>query len=300
MSQLMRRLEAVPTYAARSISRTISQQLGKGPYIGQVLAVFEQACNLVDEHGRVIALVTAQIGDGPLNVVLDGDSGLFTRVQPGTSVRLGTEKISGTDWRIDLTGAAIWESRPDWDALRSQRAAIASNLPSLLDLCLRLAPEGSLLVVLDAPKRTRPLPEAIWSRANEAAAAVCMGWEDGALRFREGVVALAGLGNGLTPSGDDFLSGVMLWTWLAHPHPEALCDIIVQLSAPRTTILSAVFLRAAARGECSAPWHKLLTVLGEDQDGEIESTLRRILAQGATSGADTLSGFLYMACSCST
>ena len=112
-------------------------------------------------------------------------------------------------------------------------------------------------------------------------------------QLRAGAARLAGLGGGLTPSGDDFVTGVMLWGWLAHPEPSSFCQTLAQIAAPRTTTLSAAFLRAAARGECSAPWHALLAALNTGQDSEIMTAVQEILAHGATSGADSLAGFLY-------
>ena len=120
------------------------------------------------------------------------------------------------------------------------------------------------------------------------------GWRGDLERLQEGAAGLAGLGGGLTPAGDDFLAGALLGIWLAHPAPEPLCRAMVKVAAPRTTTLSAAFLRAAARGECSAAWHELLAALREGRQGEISRALHEILSYGATSGADTLAGFLYL------
>jgi hypothetical protein len=97
----------------------------------------------------------------------------------------------------------------------------------------------------------------------------------------------------LTPGGDDFLCGAMLWAWLAHSRPGSLCHAIARSAAPRTTTLSAAFLWAAARGECSAAWHRLLEALAEGNGVGIAQAGQGVLARGATSGADTLAGFLW-------
>jgi len=66
------------------------------------------------------------------------------------------------------------------------------------------------------------------------------------------------------------------------------------VAAPRTTTLSAAFLQAAAQGECSQSWHILLTTLSTGTATEIEEAVQQVLTHGATSGADTLAGFLYL------
>ena len=114
-------------------------------------------------------------------------------------------------------------------------------------------------------------------------------------RLQEVAVELAGRGIGLTPAGDDFLAGIMLWAWLAYPAPGPLCRALVEAAAPRTTTLSAAFLRAAARGECDAAWHQLLAALSTGSAAQFAPAVQRVVAHGATSGADMLAGFMWLA-----
>jgi hypothetical protein len=280
--------------AAFSISRPVKERLQKGPDTGQVLAVFEHACHLMDREGELTALVTPLAGDGPLNTVVPADASLFHRARPGTSVTLEAERVVARDWRVDLTGAAVWEPRPDWDALRARRAAIRSRLPLLRALSLRYAPKGSLLALFDPTAPADRRTELVLTRAQQAAEALRAAWEGDPQCLQEAIVDLIGLGNGLTPAGDDFIGGAMLWAWLVHPTPETFGRIVAQEATARTTTLSAALLRAAARGEFCAHWHTLLDLLCEAQEYEMGIAVRRILAQGATSGADSLSGFLSL------
>jgi len=285
---------------ARSISRPVRERLHRlheCQSAARVLAVFEHACDLITHDDDVVALVVPQIGDGPLNIVVDGAASLFARVNPGAPVTLEGERLWVGGLRVDLRRAAMWEPRPDWDALRARRAAIVSRLPLLRAFCLRHAPAGSLLALLGAlPPGDAPV-EAILSTAQEAAEALREGWGGDLERLQEGTAGLAGLGSGLTPAGDDFLTGAMFWTWLAHPIPDSLCRALIEVAVPRTTTLSAAFLRAAARGECNGPWHALLAALSEGAEAKITTVVQQVLAHGATSGADTLAGFLYFSSS---
>ncbi len=281
------------TTTARSISRPVRERLHKGRLVARVLAVFERACDLVTPDGDVVALVIPQIGDGPLNVVVEGRAGLFAGVDVGAPVTLTEEQLRVGGLRVDLEEAVVWEPRPDWDRLRARRATVVSCLPLLRTLCLRRAPAGTLLALLGAPLSSGGLTGAMLATAQRAVEALREGWGGDLERLQEGVTALAGLGGGLTPASDDFLTGVMLWAWLAHPAPAFLCRAVVEVAVPRTTTLSAAFLRAAARGECTAAWHMLLTALSQGAEAQIALALQGVLAHGATSGADGLVGFLY-------
>jgi len=307
---------------AHSISRAVQEQLlcSQASHLeAHVLAVFEHACDLVTHAGDVVALVTSHAGNGPLNIVvddsvLDGPAGLFAGLEPGEPATLEGECLWVGGLRVDLGRAVVWEPRPDWDTLRARRDGIRSSLPLLRDLCLCMAPAGSLL---DLCLENTPAPpvhggalRAIFSAAQRAAEALREGWGGRVERLHEGALGLAGLGSGLTPAGDDFLTGTLLWAWLAHPVPAPFCRALVEAAIPRTTVLSAAFLRAAARGECSASWHGLLEALGEGVGDRVPAppvhggariasqyrlftAVQELMAHGATSGADSLAGFLY-------
>ena len=85
----------------------------------------------------------------------------------------------------------------------------------------------------------------------------------------------------------------MLWTWLCHEKPQMICGDLLHAAVPRTTALSRAFLRAAANGDCSAPWHRFLSALQKDAKEELERAVREVLSHGQSSGADTLAGFLH-------
>ncbi|HET92213.1 MAG TPA: DUF2877 domain-containing protein [Chloroflexi bacterium] len=284
---------------ARSISRPVSEQLCRLE-TAHVLAVFRQACNLVTAAGDVIAVVLPPVGDGPLNIVIEGKAGLFTPLDVGTVVRMEGTHLRIGDLGVELGCATPWEPHPDWNELRSRRADIAARLPLLHDLCQRCAPEDSLLTLLYEPSGDHPpslLAARISSTARTAIHLLTMEKGKDDARLRASVEQLAGLGNGLTPAGDDLLVGGMIGLWLFHPTPERLGRTIVEVAVPRTTTLSAAFLRAAARGECSADWHRLLTALSHAPD-RIAAAVQHLLAHGATSGADGLAGFLLSGSLC--
>jgi len=106
----------------------------------------------------------------------------------------------------------------------------------------------------------------------------------------QGARLLAGLGPGGTPAGDDFLVGVMAAIWLLGN--EAHAPAIAQTAAPRTSALSAAFLRAAGHGEFIAPWHALLEALAVGDLVQVEKAAMQVESFGASSGADALDGFI--------
>jgi hypothetical protein len=298
----------VSQLAARSISRPLRERLGAVSHAGQVVAVLGRSCVLAIGDGDLGILVTADIGDGPLNIVVDGKPGAFSGVEAGLPVWLETGRLVIGQLEVTLGGSAIWEPRPDWERLRTCCEAVQAPISLLRTLAPRHAPEGSLLAAFFEPDIRRSSLgmsiEALSAAALEAAEDLRKGWQGDPVPLQMGAVRLAGLGGGLTPAGDDFLCGAMLWAWLAHPSPATFCHSLLEAAAGRTTVLSAAFLRAAARGECNAAWHRLLVALagwGEEQPTadaceRLERSVRDVLSFGSTSGGDTLAGFLWMGC----
>lgn len=274
---------------AQSVGRLAwdqSGQVSKIEPVWHVLAVFDRACNLVTPNGDVIALVLPEIGDGPLNIVVEKLDQSLGLVQPGMVATLRDARLLIGEVEVRLDQAAVWDPCPDWERLRRDRERLESRLMLVQVIALRHAPAGRLLALLVGQSGNPPYLTAVRQAAEGLRAAWRSGWTTAAAQ-------LAGLGEGLTPAGDDFLSGVMLWAWLAHPDPEPFCRRLAEAAAPRTTTLSAALLRAAGRGECSAPWHRLLGALADGPEDRLEEAVQGVLSCGHTSGADILAGFLY-------
>jgi hypothetical protein len=109
--------------------------------------------------------------------------------------------------------------------------------------------------------------------------------------FIEGACELIGLGEGLTPAGDDCVVGVLAVihhlapSWLRQ-HPT-ITESIAARAAAATTTIAGEFVTHALDGRFAETIVELLT--GKTADG-IERAAARLLRTGATSGADTLVG----------
>lgn len=104
---------------------------------------------------------------------------------------------------------------------------------------------------------------------------------------------LVGLGQGLTPAGDDFLLGILaaLDLFGAVSERAALCTA---LKLQKTNRISAAFLQAAATSVYAEYLLLLMQALASGAPlEEIERCAVRVLQTGHTSGSDMLSGLLW-------
>jgi hypothetical protein len=135
------------------------------------------------------------------------------------------------------------------------------------------------------------------------AIAACLGDLERALAENDGLSdetsALVGLGPGLTPEGDDLLTGLLVALRSlrgAEALTRRLSDAIVAQAPTRTTEISAALLRCAASGYAIPRLLEFVEALGSPpSSGELVSALNRLLAVGHTSGVALAHGVL---CAC--
>lgn len=106
---------------------------------------------------------------------------------------------------------------------------------------------------------------------------------------------LLGLGAGLTPAGDDFLTGVLIA--LRSLNQKLLCRrlgrSLLNVAARRTNRISAAHLRAAADGQCAEALVALLSALVLPDTDALPRATARLSQIGQTSGRDALCGVMF-------
>jgi hypothetical protein len=284
---------------ARFVSRSVRDRMPNMPAVGRTLSVFRRVCVVQFASEALVALVVPEVGNGPLNVVVEGSPGDWSALQPGMPVGLQGGRFHLGGLEVSLDRAAVWEPCPDWERLRVFSGTVLGRLEHLTARVRDQSPADSLLALVGGASRAVPGGQsAVHARARRAADAMWMGWSGDEAQLSAGAAQLAGLGGGLTPAGDDLLVGAMLCSWLAHSDPRRFCGTVLEACSQRTTVLSAAFLRSAAAGECNASWHRLLAALACGSDEQLDSAVRGVLSFGHTSGADALAGFLWMGLRC--
>jgi hypothetical protein len=277
---------------------------------GTIHSVFRQAINITLDD-TVLTLLGDKLPRMPNSVQLPSDvlEELTLCLQPGMDVRVGSGRllIPAYDFSLRLPETPPWEPRPEMAACHWHRKTVAQHTSLLVRYLIDqhqqegLAPllEPLLLgqQVQETPLTSMALPK--------LRMLVQAGWRRDTTGIEEATRGLAGLGPGLTPSGDDVLGGFASVMVLLSSHLSAdsaprdhLAATIAAVARPRTTMLSGVLLAHAACGEVAEHLGKLLLALAlttEEQAGASPAILRaadHLLAFGSTSGSDTLLGVL--------
>jgi hypothetical protein len=262
--------ETIPEVAAPRPAMTVRAAAASGNYpliagpitTGVVLGSFSQAVIIGLDSGPgpwALSLLGPLAARVPNGVLLGGGMADPGTHRPGDRVTIGGGEIAIGGRRISVVRR--WNSRvfrvapgeAEVLALTSAAAASVRGVP----LSAITALERGLL-------------------AGDAAPAIR---------------ALVGLGDGLTPGGDDVLAGVLTGLQATGGLPDLAAQVgklVLDRVLGRTSVLSAELLRLAAAGHACV---EALGVLRAVHTGhQIPDALHRLLSIGHTSGADLATG----------
>lgn len=249
-----------------------------------VHSVFERVINLQAAGGELFAIGAAGVDDAPSTVVADGPLAA-SGVAPGDPVVADHDSIA-IPGRVELAlaGARAW--RAVLPAYPAHDARLRRNL-SVVREALAWHSRPSAFSALG-----RELDRLLAHRRDLLCSALAAGDRDATCRHGR---AMLGLGHGLTPSGDDFLAGLMVTLHLRGGPAVALRDVglrIVDGADRRTNAISVAMLRAASHGRARERVIVLLRELVAGDPQGVATALARVLAIGSTSGGDMAGGIL--------
>jgi hypothetical protein len=289
----------------------IGPEVPAGDFTFHVHGVFESAVNLsVDRRRFLVTLVGTEADDQPQGIRL-ATSERFDAwpVRPGDQGRRIGQRLvfdgaaSGRWPIVDLASAAVggrremakldsrdrawnaaWAECACWLEARQEREGVALGLAALRG---GAAPADALGTRLASAGRA--LGDAIRAGTVDAAALAA--------------ARVIGLGTGLTPTGDDFLCGLLAALWCTRIAGTEDARFLAGWGAAlatmldRTTVVGATLLECAIAGSFSGALRNLAAELAGRRPGDrtlaLGAAMARLCAMGHTSGMDTATGFLF-------
>ncbi|MEO7848574.1 MAG: DUF2877 domain-containing protein [Arachnia sp.] len=246
---------------------------------GRVHSAFRSVINVSTEQPELLCLTSASVPRGPRSIQLGLDRmdhyGIASGDQvvgDGHTLRVGESLV------IILAATPAWADAPKCGLPVNERV---EQLDALLGTPVSM--QGGT-----------PFETAVAERVQQGIAllrdGVCAG-DDGLTR--KAAFALAGLGIGLTPTGDDVLTGAgfvatRLGGRLDVLH-RAVADVV---AAGPTNDLSLTALRCALRGRAVQPIEELYSWLCGASTDDPDHLVADVKAIGHTSGADLAMGLL--------
>jgi len=262
---------------------SIGDKVQQGTY--KVHSRFNRVINFIN-CDQLISIVEKEIGAGPVNIVFEGVNldGIHALKIEHQSILLGKIKI-------DFQNIFYYHSSIDfehWDIKTFKK-----NLTFFKTLLIKTSPQKSLAFLLDEGRINDFHSEFEKMFVKQISNGVSEIFNGDML---SGVKKIKGCGFGLTPSGDDFIAGMLIGfnfiQKMLRKNFYNLINSIYEISKGEN-IFSNTFMNLAKDGMVFEKMKRLLTDISYRGEKEICQSTERLFSVGASSGADMATGF-YM------
>lgn len=292
-----------PVLTAIRVSRCVRERLDAGGR-AVVRGVQRRACHLTLDDGPLVILSMPDVPLAPNAFAVD--LGAYATLEAagfraGQSVSLGVGARPGpeADWWVALGAGEPWEPRPRVPS--SAPPDLADRLRAVRVTVVAEGARESLLPLIWVSESDRGgLPAgSLRSAAPAARMLVAAAIRRDATSVERAAGRLAGLGSGLTPSGDDVLAGfAAAWALvgasltLDGTARRVVTGALRSGADAAASPIGRAWLEHACRGELLEPMTRFVALLLAGTSLDLTPAVRGALAVGSSSGADWMVGFL--------
>jgi hypothetical protein len=277
-----------------SVDAHLHDVLAEGVGQLRVHSVFRRVVTLETPAGQLLSLCGRELDDAPWSLRAECDDWAAWAIPAGAAAITTADAITlPRGPRISLTGARVWSATVA--PITADLAQLTGRAHALAAVIRQAGVPGGALPG-PAPD---PFAAAVAQRVSAGLAGIVTAeLADRADDVERAAASLLGLGPGLTPAGDDALTGMALV--LAQPGSLATTVLPAIRRAlvrrgQRTTDLSRATLWAAVAGRGRQRVLDLVHTLVSLDDADpllLRERAERVIAMGHTSGTDTASGVL--------
>jgi len=293
---------------ATSVGSTAARSLEQDR-VGQVHSVFTRVVNVLTSGNRLISVVGADVGNGPINIV--------TNLPQSTS--MASIGIRKNDEVLNVDGSIVLgrnvliistKNAKEWKPQRIFRGnllaiqKIRDNLMTMKEVTCAYGCIGGLAQLIEyveeghldklAGQELNSFAQRTLPHLSVLMKTIRAGdYQD----IKRNAQELVGLGPGLTPSADDVLLGLMASLTLISENLNIFEDLVSEVNKSiisciqdRTTLISQEFLMHAAAGEVNEPIVALIEKALTARPNEVEEATKHVLAIGEASGTDMVLG----------
>jgi len=286
--------------SALSVGSAVSYILSS-TLTGHVHSVFKKVLNILVQD-EVVSLIQGKSFGLPNGVIIPEDS-LFTDIWilPGMKATIcnGILRIDEADYQINLINASIFSSYRELGTNRQPETEIINRLSNFADECRKATSTngfGPIWFTTEAIFNDTCLSLQNPSTICIKAYPLIQEMIDGIRKINyqkifNSAKYLSGLGVGLTPSGDDFLIGLvssisLLKSYISETEYTRFCTSVLDAARGRSNQISWTYLVHAMKSEISEPIFCFIECITVAKSINIRKTVSKLFSFGATSGSE--------------
>ncbi|MCK5882416.1 MAG: DUF2877 domain-containing protein [Bacteriovoracaceae bacterium] len=268
---------------------SVGDQIERGRYFSH--SSFERVVNFYPESENcgLLAVAKNEVGCGPKTITIEDQ--LFEKAKHSSEILVENDKIQFVTKRGNFViPLSITRFNSKLDE-QTKGIDLGVNIDTAWDMAIHHSPEKSFAFLLDSKRErefTGAFERALVERVKNGETEI---FKNGNLE--SGVKLIKGVGTGLTPSGDDFITGLLAAIAVTETNEQINLENIKQViknNALGGNPFSNTYIELASRSHFT---EKVLTLLKAILIGEeIESKTRDLIDFGHSSGADLITGIL--------
>ncbi|MGX7420522.1 DUF2877 domain-containing protein [Carnobacterium gallinarum] len=261
---------------------------------GHLHSVFRNTWNVLLEDDSLLTLATEELDNSSNTLRINGLFNQAPTIPIGTAVyNLDQQLIIGNQVKIQLTQAKEWHPAALYFPKQGEWMHVQENMDKVQSWLLEDAGKGFYLEGKTATGYERATAELLQIETKKLM--MLLAAEEFNAASKQ-VHRVAGLGPGLTPSGDDFLAGLFFMlagksclnagytSWMTH----ALFEL-----KEKTNAISYAALFWATKGVSRERIHLFVqSLLTESDESKLKNQMKAVLKIGSSSGSDILAGIL--------
>lgn len=294
---------------ALEISRDLNKWIEKGEQLGQVHSIFENTINIVSQDGRFIPIYTYDKPMSPNSIRLKkGYNFQGLNISMGEKAVFTKGALLSKNLYINYKDSIIWDNRIKLTFLLDEYYSVLEKTREVKDFIVEKGNKSGIFPLMQfLPGNLFNLEKVDLENKGQ------LFIKDRFIKFlkyfqnekedkiNELSKKIIGFGTGLTPSMDDFLSGLMIAnlyvSYLLNLDMELAYRInkeIVKDIDNMTTRVSEEMLKSSARGQGNQDVRDLMEfIIGISKGAEIKDIMTKVIDFGHSSGTDILCG-LYV------
>ncbi len=261
---------------------------------GEVHSIFNTSINIITSKGTLITLLSKEkeVYRNPISIVIDDRNFKNWDIYQQEEVLYEGNllKFLKSGIKISTKNKITWDASFRFFGPLRPLSTISKNLDTLKFFITVMKWEKGML-----PLVVKDLPDTLYTNKAKKIFIEIKGKGLGELLVLKEMV---GLGDGLTPGGDDFLSGMLVVMYYFGKYLAMEKDIegftnkLLENVDEKTNFISATFLKLAAEGEALFLLREIIKDLLGRKGFDMEN-IRTLIEYGGTSGASLLAGVIF-------
>ncbi|MBI9012104.1 MAG: DUF2877 domain-containing protein [Clostridiales bacterium] len=275
--------------------------------IGQIHSVFDGAFNIIDSKGRLIGILSTDKDLSPLSMIVNCQSFNHKSIVQGHLCEFTEDAIHFQNSKLKINTSNPKVISLSLSDIQNKRHDISeSKLNHLKNIIIS---DGSLAGISELIKYIEIKDVASYMDLKSAEINEYSDFIKDRLLdlintilnenielFKSAIQKTVGFGPGLTPSTDDFLTGIItIMNSLNPTEIEDLLNDINILCAGKTTKISEEMIRHATLGYVPESYKYFIEILFDNNKDDITEAVHKVIQIGSSSGTDFLFGVYCMA-----